>query len=329
MHSDDSTRPQAFDLLAGLGLLTRLPVPVDGTRIPSGPEVRLTSDSEPEPAVVPLDVDDPASILPAWGRYVAGVVHELRPTVGFQGSVRSSVPKGSGLSSSAALEVAVALALGAGEDRSALELAQLCQRAEHVSSGVPSGIMDQLASAAGVAGHALLIDCHTLEIRPTPVPDGLDVVVVHSGQPRTLSGSAYAERVAECARAEADIGPLRLASVHDVDGVTDEVARRRARHVVTENERVRAFTAALAVGDLRAAGAAMLASHASLRDDYEVSTPVLDEMVERLVSTPGVHGARLTGAGFGGCVVALADAGAVQEGWVVHPVAGASVEVLG
>jgi len=312
-----------------------LPLAVDrwtevrGNRLSRGPEVRLESDSEPDPAIVPIDVLDPAAVMPGWARYVAGVVHESRPAGGFHGTVTSSVPKGSGLSSSAALEVAVALALGADEGRSPLDLAQLCQRAEHLASGVPSGIMDQLTSVAGVAGHALLIDCHSLEIRPVPVPDGVDVVVIHSGQTRTLAGSAYADRVAECARAEAEIGPLRLASVTDVDGIADAETRRRARHVVSENQRVRELTAALGVGDLEAAGRAMADSHRSLREDYEVSTPVLDELVDRLLATPGVYGARLTGAGVGGCVVALAETGAVTEGWIVQPVDGASVDVTG
>jgi galactokinase len=162
-----------------------------------------------------------------------------------------------------------------------------------------------------------------------PGPEGLDVVVINSGQPRTLAGSAYADRVAECARAEAEVGPLRLATEADVEAIADPLVRRRARHVVTENRRVRDLTAALAVGDLEAAGAAMVESHRSLREDYEVSTPVLDELVDRLLALPGVHGARLTGAGFGGCVVALADAGAVSEGWIVHAVDGAAVEVGG
>ena len=123
-------------------------------------------DVEPEPAVVPLDVDDPAAVTPAWARYVAGVVAELRPAVGFDGQVITTLPIGAGLSSSAALEVAVALALGF--EGTPLELAQLCQRAEQRASGVPCGIMDQLASAAGVDGHALRIDCTSLDVEPGP-----------------------------------------------------------------------------------------------------------------------------------------------------------------
>jgi len=304
-----------------------LPMAIDrGTTVTgerTGDAVVLTSADEPEPAVVPLDVDDPAAATPGWARYVAGVVAEVRPPVGFVGMVTTDLPIGGGLSSSAALEVAVALALGA--DGPPLDLARTCQRAEQRASGVPSGIMDQLASAAGVDGHALLIDCRDLTVEPVPLPPGAEVVVVDSGQARTLVGSAYAERRAQAEAATAVIGPLREATGADLDRLDDPLARRRARHVVTENERVRQFAAALAAGHLTGAGALMVASHASLRDDYEVSTPVLDALVERLLAVPGVYGARLTGAGFGGCVVALTDPGALAEGWPVRAAAGAAV----
>jgi galactokinase len=275
----------------------------------------LRSSDEPEPAVVPLDVADAAAV-PGWGRYVAGVVAELRPERGLVGEVSTTLPVGAGLSSSAALEVAVALALGFTGD--AVALAQCCQRAEQRASGVPCGIMDQLASAAGVEGHALLIDCHELRTEAVPIPDEAAVVVVHSGEPRGLAGTAYADRRAECEAAEAEIGPLRTASPTDVETLADPVLRRRARHVVGENARVRDFAVALAAADLRTAGDLMRASHASLRDDFAVSTPGLDALTERLDRVPGVYGARLTGAGFGGCVVALAEPGALAEGWTVR-----------
>ncbi len=304
-----------------------LPMAIDrGTTVtgePGGDEIVLHSAHEAEPAVVPLDVDDPAAVEPGWARFVAGVVAELRPAVGFEGSVTTTLPVGAGLSSSTALEVAVALALGgAGEP---LELAQRVRQAEERASGVPSGIMDQVASIAGVEGHALLLDCRSLAIKPVPIPDEVEVVVVHSGEPRTLIGSAYADRRQQAEAAAFIVGPLRDATTTDLDALDDPVLAARARHVMTENARVWAFTEALEGGWLQEAGELMVASHASLRDDYDVSTPTLDALVDRLVATPGVYGARLTGAGFGGCVVAMTEPGALEEGWVVRPSAGATV----
>jgi galactokinase len=300
-----------------------------GTRVAverRGIDVRLRSTTEDEPAAIPIEVADPGSVSPAWGRYVAGVVAELRPTVGAVGTVHTTLPVGAGLSSSAALEVSVALALGF--TGSHVELALACQRAEHAASGVPSGIMDQLTSAAGVAGSALLIDCTTLERTPVPLPPDVEVVVVHSGEARELVGSAYGERRRQCEAAEAEIGPLRTATLDAVAAIGDPVVQRRARHVVTENARVREAAAALAAGDAETAGRAMAASHASLRDDFEVSTPALDRLVAELSAAPGVFGARLTGAGFGGCAVALTRPGAVRRGWVVRAVGGASVAAI-
>ena len=304
-----------------------LPMAIDLDTVVRGrtitePVVRLRSKHFEGQAVIRIDDADPTGLQPPWARYVAGVVHELRPALGFEGDVTSTVPIGAGLSSSAALQVALAFALGATDP---LAVARLCQRAEYIATGVPAGIMDQLTSTSGIAGHALLIDCHSLDVVPVPMPDDLDVIVIHSGEQRTLADTAYSQRVAECAAAEAIVGPLRQSSAADLARLDDPVVRARARHVVSETARVRDFAAALAAGDRRSAGQLMVASHASLRDDYEVSTPVLDALVDRLIAKPGVHGARLTGAGFGGCVVALCERGALQEGWRVRPSAGASV----
>ena len=303
-----------------------LPMAIDlGTTVVlerGGDAVELSSDAEEAPARVPLDVADPSAV-PGWGRYVAGVVAEVRPPVGGRGTVTTTLPVGAGLSSSAALEVAVALALGF--QGSPLELALACQRAEQRASGVPCGIMDQLASTAGVEGSLLRIDCRSLEVVPAPLPADVEVVAVHSGQGRTLAGTAYADRRAGCEAAEREIGPLRDASLDDVTSLRDEEQRRLARHVVTENGRVLAFVDALGRGDLAEAGRLMAESHASLRDDFRVSTPALDRLVDRLTATPGVHGARLTGGGFGGAVVALCEPGAVADGWRLRPAAGARV----
>ncbi|HEY2427844.1 MAG TPA: galactokinase [Acidimicrobiales bacterium] len=310
------------------------PLAIDlGTTVtidPGGGHVALRSDADPEPAVVPLDVADPAGVVPAWARYVAGVVAVLRPAAGGRGTVSSTLPVGAGLSSSAALEVAVALALGA-DPGDPVGVARSCQEAERLASGVPCGIMDQLVSLAGVEGHALLIDCSTLAWRPVPLPAEVDVVVAHSGEARALGTSAYARRRGEVEAAEGALGhPLASARPGDEAAIPDPLLRRRARHVVTENARVSAVAAALEAGDVAGAGALMGESHASLRDDFEVSTPRLDALVARLATAPGVWGARLTGAGFGGCAVALAEPGAVdglglERVWVVRASAGAHV----
>ncbi len=297
---------------------------VEGER--GGDEVRLESADEAGVAVVALDVEDPAGVTPPWARYIAGVVAELRPPVGFTGRVSTSIPIGTGLSSSAALEVAVALALGT--DLPPAALAQSLRQAEFRASGVPCGIMDQLASLTGVEGHAVLIDCTALTITPVPLPPDVDIVVVDSGERRALATSGYAARRAEVAAADALLGSLPQATLDDVAVIDDPVLRKRARHVVTENARVLAFCAAIAAGDLATAGEVMVASHASLRDDQEVTTAALDALVVRLCATPGVYGARLTGGGWGGCVVALTDPGALTEGWTVRPSAGATVDEL-
>jgi galactokinase len=282
--------------------------------------ISLRSDAEPESAELELQIDDPQDVEPHWARYVAGVVAEMQPYGGITGTVATDIPIGAGLSSSAALELAVALALGFDGDE--LSLAQLCRRAEIRASGVPCGIMDQLVIAAGVADHALLIDCGDVTIEPVKIPDDVEVVVQFVAQ-RTLVGSGYADRVAECAAAEALIGPLRTADLHDTLSLADPVIRARAQHVVGENQRVRDFAAALRAGDLRSAGTLMAASHNSLRDLYETSTPVMDAAVERASGQRGVYGARMTGGGFGGCIVALTEPGALTNGWVVHAVDGA------
>jgi galactokinase len=283
--------------------------------------IELTSTDEAQPVRLPLVVDDPTQVSPAWGRYVAGVVSEMQPSAGIRGHVTTTIPIGGGMSSSHALEVAVALALGF--DGSVVELAQMTQRAENRASGVPTGIMDQFSIAAGRAGHALLMDCGALTVTPVKLPDDVDIVVQFIAH-RTLVGSAYADRVAECAAAERAIGALRAASLDDVYAIDDPIIRARARHVIAENQRVLDFADALRSHDLRAAGQLMVASHASLRDLYETSNATMDAAVEALVAQPGVYGARMTGGGFGGCVVALCAPGALGDGWLVHAVDGAA-----
>jgi galactokinase len=287
----------------------------------TGNSIQLTSGDVAGQVDIPVPfTGSAAEVSPDWGTYVAAMAGELDATTGLRGHLVSDIPAGAGLSSSAALACAVALALGF--DGTPLELAQRAQRAEHAATGVPTGIMDQLSIAAGVAGHATLIDCHSLEVTPHLIPDDIDIVVkfiVH----RRLVGSAYTNRVAECARAEADIGPLRLASPDDVVRVTDPTAQRRARHVIAENLRVLEFATELAAANYVAAGQIMVDGHASLRDDFDTSTDEMDAAVGALNALPGVFGTRMTGGGFGGCIVAICKPGAIADGWVVKPSAGA------
>lgn len=288
----------------------------------TGDRVQLTSADEHEPVDLPLIIERPQDAEPAWGKYVAGVVGEMHSPRGFHGHITTNIPIGAGLSSSAALEVAVALALGF--TGSPLELAQLCQRAENRASGVPSGIMDQLAIAAAVAGHALLIDCNELTVKPVAIPRSVEIVVQFI-EHRTLVGSPYADRVAECAAAERLIGPLCQTTTAKAKSIADPVIRARAMHVTSENRRVADFADAIVDGDLREAGRLMVQSHASLRDQYKTSTRTMDAAVAGACATPGVFGARMTGGGFGGCLVALAEPGALLTGWVVRAVGGAVV----
>jgi galactokinase len=248
---------------------------------------------------------DPASVAPAWGRFVAAMVRVLVergltvPAADL--AIDSTVPIGSGLSSSSAFAVALTLALG-GDDLDRLTAARLASAAETLATGVPGGLMDQLTSLFGVEGHALLIDCRGPTVTPVALPRSVAVLVAHCGVPRTLVGSEYATRRQECEAAARSLGvpALRDATPEQVHG------RPRARHVVSENARVLAMADALPRGDLSVLGPLLLESHASLRDDFGVSTPELDTLVDVLVHS-GAAGARLTGAGFGGCVVALAQ----------------------
>jgi galactokinase len=261
---------------------------------------------------------------PEWARYIAGAAALPRDggyeLPGADLFIDSDLPIGAGLSSSASLELGVLVALlgltEAGIDRT--ELARLGQRIENEIIGLRSGIMDQLAIACAEAGSVLLIDCRTLATEPVPLPAGIRILVLDSAVPRTLAGSAYNTRRAECEaalRRLQDVVP-RLRALRDVtpDLLAEHGSRlpdvelRRARHVVTENARVEAGVAALRAGDVATFGRLMVDSHTSLRDDYAVSGPELDTLVDIALAAPGVLGARLTGAGFGGCAVAEVSA---------------------
>ena len=259
-----------------------------------------------------------------WFAYVAGVfwafASEGLPVRGMDVVVDGDVPIGAGLSSSAALEMATARALCAanGTPWDAVHMARLGQQAENRYVGMSCGIMDQFASAACEEGSALLLDCRSLDTRPVPVPQGVAVVVMDTGARRTLAASAYNERraacervVAEIARTQPGVKALRDASAADLEGARprlDETDAKRASHVIAEIARPGALAAAFAAGDLVAAGRLMKDSHMSLKDLYAVSCEELDLVTSLARRQPSCYGARMTGAGFGGCAIALVDA---------------------
>jgi galactokinase len=263
-----------------------------------------------------------------WSNYVRGVVKGLLAADHQLGGanllITSDVPRGAGLSSSAALEVAVGYTFQTLSRLNILgeELALLAQGAENSFVGVQCGIMDQFISALGQADHALLIDCRDLSYRCVPMPSDVRIVVCDSHIERALAASAYNQRRSECEQAVAilkqhypKIRALRDVNIAQLNAHATElpeVVYRRARHVVSENERVLASETALQAGDLAAFGLLMNASHASLRDDYEVSVAAMDVLVDAAQQAPGCYGSRLTGAGFGGCTVSLVEPAAVE-----------------
>lgn len=271
------------------------------------------------------DVEAGQVRLGSWASYVVGVLANMSSCVpslagrGLDIAIASSVPLGSGLSSSASLEVAVATAAAglAGVRVPPRDIAMLCREAEHRFAGVPCGIMDQYIAAMGRRDHALLIDCRSQSGEHVPMPgaDQATLVVMDSRVKHSLASGEYAARRETCRAACRALG---IESLRDctpellgygdpgAGGVLSAIEHARARHIVSENARTLEAAAALRAGDLALVGRLMLASHASLRDDYQVSCPEVDTLVELASAMPGVFGARMTGGGFGGCAIALA-----------------------
>ncbi|MDX9954373.1 MAG: galactokinase [Anaerolineae bacterium] len=293
----------------------------------------------PEAVIRALDMGGDEIIFPVnrtaasaggWGDYPRAIVwafleRGLQPA-GLEAVLASDVPVGAGMSSSAAVEMAFAYAWNVFSvfDLPKAELALLGQQAENAYVGVNCGIMDQMISACGQTGHAMLLDTRTLEHSYIPLPEDIAIVVADSRVRRSLAGSEYNVRRAQCEQAVRvlqEVGLEQVLALRDVTleqllhhaGALPPVVLQRARHVITENARVHATVAALQRGDLGTVGALMKEGHLSLRDDYEVSAPELDLLVETAWAVPGCYGARLTGAGFGGCTIALAQAQAVEE----------------
>ncbi|MFI6130415.1 galactokinase [Micromonospora sp. NPDC051141] len=294
-----------------------------------GPDARWTVWSELDDAPVEFgaaEADEPGRV-DGWAAYVAGVVWALRAAgldvPGARLAIASDVPVGSGLSSSAAIEAAVLAALVdlGGLDLPADRWPRLAQRAENEYVGAPTGIMDQSVVVRGRAGHALFLDCRTEEVEQIPFDldaAGLAVLVIDSRAPHRHADGEYAARRRSCERAAATLGVTALRDV-PTDGLDaalarldDDETRRRVRHVVTENQRVLDTVALLRADRVRETGPLLTASHASMRDDFEITVPEIDTAVEAALAA-GAYGARMTGGGFGGCVLALVDADAAEK----------------
>lgn len=292
---------------------------------------RLTVRSLQRPEQAPIELHlDTSARPPAWAAYPLGIARALEEAgVAIDGAsivIESDVPIGAGLSSSAALECAVGLALCelAGTALEPIELALVAQRAENVSVGVPCGILDQAASMCCTAGNALLLDTRDLSMRQVPFPlevHDLSVLVVDTGVKHALGESAYAERRRSCEQAARILGVNALRDVTDAEAdaaldklatAAGDVVMRRARHVFGEQRRVLAVVERLQTGDLAAVGPLLVEGHRSLRDDFEVSCRELDAVVDTAMAA-GALGARMTGAGFGGSAIALAETRAVEE----------------
>jgi galactokinase len=252
-----------------------------------------------------------------WANYVRGMAQAMLADgitlTGARMAIAGDVPLGSGLSSSAALEVAVGNALAgiAGYTIEPTRLAKIAQRAENEFVGCACGIMDQLISTRGKAGHALLIDCRSLECTPVSIPDGVSIIIAHSGVRHAHAGGEYNDRRAQCEAAAKHYGvpALRDLTADQLEagkaGLAD-LPYRRARHVVTENARTEAAAQSLKHGNLQQLGELMAQSHASMRDDFEITVPAVDHLAAIMATaTAGEGGARMTGGGFGGCVIAV------------------------
>jgi galactokinase len=316
-YNDGFVFPAAIDLFTWIAIAPR-----------NDKRIRVYSENFREAVEFALDAP-PQSAKAGWSRYVFGVALVLqRDGYRLNGAnllIRGEVPIGAGVSSSAALEVAAGFALlaGSGAAIDGRRLARLCQKAENEIVGAHVGIMDQLASACCVADHALLLDCRSLEFRTLPLSSGIRLVICNTMVRRELATSAYNTRRGECEEGVRiliqrfpEVRALRDATLEQLEScraAMPENVFRRCRHVIAEDARVMQAADALEQNRLDDLRRAMAGSHRSLRDDYEVSCAELDLLVELANQTPGVHGARMTGAGFGGCTINLVDADAVDE----------------
>jgi galactokinase len=310
-YNDGFVLPMAIDRAVWIALRPR-------------PDRQVTIHSLDFHTTVTFSCDAPGQAERGWADYIKGTTWALGqqgfPLQGWEGVMAGDVPIGAGLSSSAATEMVITRAYAAvcGWDWQPARMAQVGNFAEKEWVGIQSGLMDQMVSAAAKKGHALWLDCRSLEMQHIPMPAGILVAILDSSTRRILVNSAYDQRVNQCRQAARR---LSVSSLRDVDETTflqrmgdlDEISLRRARHVITENGRVNQFINALGGNQLDELGLILNLSHASLRDDYEVSSPALNQIVECALQAPGCLGARMTGAGFGGCAVAVLRAEAAED----------------
>jgi galactokinase len=310
-YNDGYVLPMAIDRAAWMAVRPR-----------ADRQVRIYSLDFDEYTEFSLDCLQPGSTH--WSEYLKGVAWALQEAgyqlQGWEGVLAGDIPIGAGLSSSAALEMATARAFGcvSGFPWDTLAIAQIGQRAENEWIGTKCGIMDQMTAVAGIADQALLIDCRSLAIQSVPLPPETVVVALDTTTRRSLVDSEYNDRVAQCEAAAAYFGESSLRNVSMEQLESEEkrlecILYRRARHVITENERTKLTAAAMRRGDTEETGRLMDASHASLRDDYDVSSQELNAIVDVARRQPGCYGAKLSGAGFGGCAVALVASTAVDR----------------
>ncbi|HOT43568.1 MAG TPA: galactokinase [Spirochaetota bacterium] len=311
-----------FPAAISLGITGRLQLRDDAL-------VRIKSEQAPGEVTADLEGNAASGNVPAWAHYPLGALRYVRKSGvalsrGMNILYSSTLPQGSGLSSSAALEVLTAYMLtGASiwSEQDRLRIAVLMKDMENEHIGVQCGIMDQFTVALGKKGHAILLNSDTLAYSYVPVDTGASsFIIMNSNRPRALADSKYNERRTQCEKALALIREhkpqyrhLAEAAINDLESIRDHVLAKRARHVITENKRVLESAEALQAGDLRRFGALLTDSHGSLRDDYEVTGPELDALADAAVKAPGCAGARMTGAGFGGCAVALVENSHIAE----------------
>mmetsp|Transcript_4089 Transcript_4089/g.7466 ORF Transcript_4089/g.7466 Transcript_4089/m.7466 type:complete len:391 (-) Transcript_4089:51-1223(-) len=294
-------------------------------RAPEGQHtIKLVSELDPK-VIAEFEISaDLKPGKPSWANYCKGMVamflRNNLPVTPFVAAIASDVPTGGGVSSSAALEISTGTLLEAmsGQALDKKVKAKYGQLTEHEFVNMPCGIMDQMISSCGTKGNAMLLDCRTMEIMAVPLDDpSVKIVVTNSNKSHTLSGSEYPERRSQCytAAKAMDVPFLRDATMDKLDKVKDKVDAKtyqRGRHVITEDIRTLEFTQCLKARNYVDAGKLMYASHQSMKDDFEVSTPEIDSLVEIAASVPGVYGSRLTGGGFGGCTVTLIKTEAVD-----------------